>query len=78
MGNEHWFSEFGQALEEILAPRISDHSPALISIGKNRNYGSKPFKFFNFLAYNNKFLDWVKQEWAIEVQGLSMFGLYCN
>lgn len=35
-------------------------------------------KFFNFLAYNNKFLDWVKQEWAIEAQGLSMFRLYCN
>lgn len=35
---------------------MSDHSPAVISVGKFQTFGPKPFKFFGYWSENENFL----------------------
>jgi hypothetical protein len=57
---------------------ISDHSPTLISVARFVSYGPKPFKFFNFWANHNYFLDWIKDAWRFDTEGYSMFRFYAK
>jgi hypothetical protein len=59
LSNFDWMKAFPNTSVEFLDRGISDHSPALISVEQNSSFGPKPFKFFNFWADHNNFLDWV-------------------
>jgi hypothetical protein len=48
LANMSWLSSFGSTAVEFLSEGISDHSPAIISIGTLQSFGPKPFKFYNF------------------------------
>lgn len=48
MSNVEWMSSFGHTSVDFLEGSISDHSPAIISVGRFQSWGPKPFKFFNF------------------------------
>lgn len=65
--------EFGSSEVEFQQSGISDHSPALVSIGKFISFGPKPFKFFGFWTENDKFLDWFEEGWSITVEGSPMY-----
>ena len=41
-------SSFGSTAVEFLVGGISDHSPAVITVGTLQSFGPKPFKFYNF------------------------------
>jgi hypothetical protein len=60
---------------EFLEAGVSDHSPALVTIGKAVSFGPKPFKFFYFWADHRLFLDWVVEGWQVDITGYSMFSL---
>jgi hypothetical protein len=42
------------------------------------NFGPKPFKFLNYWLEHKGFLEWVKEGWDIQVDGVPMFQLYAN
>jgi hypothetical protein len=53
---------------EFLQPGISDHSPAVVTIGIEKSFGPNPFfKFFNFCIDNEQFMSWVYHGWQREV-----------
>lgn len=57
---------------------VSNHSPTVISFGKLRCFGPKPFKFYGFYCEHANFLSWVVEGWQIEVAGSPMFILYAK
>lgn len=63
MGNLGQMEKFNQANVEFLQRAISDHSPALVTVGLEKNFGPKPFKFFNFWTDHEDFLNWVSVGW---------------
>jgi hypothetical protein len=78
LANEAWLSCFSKTIVELHSGGISDHSPAIISVGKLQNFGPKPFKFFTYWLEHKGFLDWVKEGWDIQVDGVPMFQLYAK
>jgi hypothetical protein len=44
-----------------------------VSVSSFASFSPKPFKYFNFWADHNKFLDWIGYAWRMEVDGYSMF-----
>jgi hypothetical protein len=48
LANELWMSYFGKTIVEFIAGGISDHSYAVISVGRIQSFGPKPLKFFNY------------------------------
>jgi hypothetical protein len=74
--NVSWLSSFGSTAMEFHFGGISDHSPAIVSVGTLQGFGPKPFKFYNFWIEHKGFLDWVKEGWSFQVDGLPMFKLY--
>ncbi len=46
--NNNWLCSLNHCIVEFLSPGVSDHSPAFISFSSNKNFGPKPFKFFNY------------------------------
>jgi hypothetical protein len=76
LANEFWLSYFGKTIVEFCPCGISDHSSAVISIGKMQSFGPKPFKFFNYWVEHKDFLSWVKEGWDFQVDGFPMYQLY--
>jgi hypothetical protein len=76
LANEHWMNSYGSTAVEFLSGGISDHSPAVITVGTLQSFGPKPFKFYNFWMEHKGFLDWVKEGWNTYVEGAPMYKLY--
>jgi hypothetical protein len=76
LGNEECFCNFGSSNVEFLSSGVSDHSPALISIGSIVSFGPKPFKFYNYWIEHQDFMSWVSSCWNKEFHGVPMFRLY--
>jgi hypothetical protein len=66
-------SSFRSIAVEFLSGGISDHSPAIVSIGTLQSFGPKPFKFYNFWIEYKGFLDWVKEGLSFQAEGFPMF-----
>jgi hypothetical protein len=73
--NEAWLDEFSKSEVEFQEAGISDHSPAIVSMGKFQSSGPKPFKLFGFWAENDKFFDWIEEGWNINVEGVPLYHL---
>jgi hypothetical protein len=76
LANEYWMSVFGRTIVDFKSGGISDHSPAVISVGFLQSFGPKPFKFYNYWLEHKDFLDWVKEGWNVYVDGFPMYQLY--
>jgi len=76
MVNEEWFCQYGGTNVDFPPGGVSDHSPAIISIGFMVSFGPKPFKFFNYWLENSDFMDWLSTCWRQEVYGVPMYKLY--
>ncbi|XP_056689712.1 uncharacterized protein [Spinacia oleracea] len=48
---------------------ISDHSPLVMSCNIQMGGGSRPFKFFNYMADHAQFLDVVRKGWGVTCPG---------
>ncbi|PWA67161.1 RNA-directed DNA polymerase, eukaryota, Reverse transcriptase zinc-binding domain protein [Artemisia annua] len=53
--------------------RISDHSPAILTIPTAHKFQPRPFKFFNILVQKPRFKTLVKELWDVEVRGFHMY-----
>ncbi|XP_071689058.1 uncharacterized protein [Rutidosis leptorrhynchoides] len=73
--NDTFISSFPNAYGIFLPYIISDHSPAIIGITKSVNIVKKSFRFMDYIAYKDEFLDIVKDEWSKEVNGYAMFSV---
>ncbi|GJV12664.1 hypothetical protein Tco_1354205 [Tanacetum coccineum] len=73
LANLEFFDQFIGAYAIFKPYRISDHSPSVLCIPTVCKTKPKPFKFFNILTSHEKFLDVVKQEWAMNVSGFHMY-----
>ncbi|GJW01778.1 hypothetical protein Tco_1557029 [Tanacetum coccineum] len=73
MGNLAFTDIFPGAYALFQPYRISDHSPAVLTIPSLVSSKPKPFKFYNFLTHKSKFLDLVSTHWNMHVNGHTMF-----
>ncbi|GJW52081.1 RNA-directed DNA polymerase, eukaryota, reverse transcriptase zinc-binding domain protein [Tanacetum coccineum] len=73
MGNTDFVDLFPGAYTIFQPYRISNHSPSVIKIPSITTTKPKPFKFFNFLAHKENFLDVVSNYWSHYIEGHSMF-----
>ncbi|XP_071708116.1 uncharacterized protein [Rutidosis leptorrhynchoides] len=71
--SEKFLSTFPQAYGRFLPYLISDHSPAVMGVMNGVNSPKKAFRFMNYVAYKDGFLDTVKEEWQKEIDGYAMF-----
>ncbi|PWA68536.1 RNA-directed DNA polymerase, eukaryota, Reverse transcriptase zinc-binding domain protein [Artemisia annua] len=53
--------------------RISDHSPAILTIPTSYKFTPRPFKFYNILIQNSQFKRTVKESWDMDVSGFHMY-----
>jgi hypothetical protein len=76
LANKYWMSVFGRTIVEFKSSGISDHSPTIISAGLMQSFGPKPFRFYSLWTEHKGFLDWIKEGWNIQVDGVKMYKLY--
>ncbi|KAL0283745.1 UNVERIFIED_CONTAM: hypothetical protein Sradi_7219000 [Sesamum radiatum] len=72
--NEAWLECWPQASYLSALPKTSDHSP-LVLIGTERSAEHSPFRFDNFLAHQEGFLDLVTSVWRHPIYGTKMYGV---
>ena len=58
--------------------RISDHSPAILTIPTSVTFIPRPFKFANILVQNSRFKGKVKEVWDTNVSGFFMYRVVCK
>ncbi|XP_076934499.1 uncharacterized protein LOC143600808 [Bidens hawaiensis] len=75
MGNQVFNDIFPGSYVEFQPYRISDHTPAILSIPLSKKFCPKPFKFSNVLISHAGFKQVVTAGWNIEVEGYYMFSL---
>ncbi|KAL0284387.1 UNVERIFIED_CONTAM: hypothetical protein Sradi_7200500 [Sesamum radiatum] len=72
--NEEWLDKWPDSMYTSALPSTSDHSP-LILHGSQRGSDRTIFRFDNFLAKQEGFLDSVQRVWRNNVHGTSMFAM---
>ncbi|KAL0295410.1 UNVERIFIED_CONTAM: hypothetical protein Sradi_6837400 [Sesamum radiatum] len=72
--NEEWLDKWPDSMYTSALPSTSDHSP-LILHGSPRGSNRNIFRFDNFLAKQEGFLDSVQRIWRNNVHGTSMFAM---
>nr|GFB10490.1 hypothetical protein [Tanacetum cinerariifolium] len=73
MGNLDFVDKFPGAYALFQPYRISDHSPAVLKMTSLSVAKPKPFKFYNFLAYKDRFLEVVASTWCNQISRHAMF-----
>ncbi|GKE76209.1 RNA-directed DNA polymerase, eukaryota, reverse transcriptase zinc-binding domain protein, partial [Tanacetum coccineum] len=75
MVNEEFLKQYNNAHGIFLPYGISDHSPAQLVIQKGFIRKNNAFRFSNFTASKQEFLDTVKEVWKQDVYGCHMYRL---
>ncbi|GJW35252.1 RNA-directed DNA polymerase, eukaryota, reverse transcriptase zinc-binding domain protein [Tanacetum coccineum] len=75
MGNGHFVSDFSNSFANFLPFASSDHSPAVLVMPEVKGKSNKAFRFMNFLADKDDFVDVVRQHWFVPVKGFNMYVL---
>jgi hypothetical protein len=73
--NEGWLCRFSKTYVDFPPGGISNHSPAIITVGSLVSFGPKPFKFFNYWLENRDFMDWLASCWNQEFRRVPMYRL---
>ncbi|XP_021861226.2 uncharacterized protein [Spinacia oleracea] len=76
LGNVEWHTKFTDAVVDYVNPGLSDHSPLVMTCSSSSVGGGRPFKFFDYMAEHDKFLDSVKKGWEMNCHGTLMFKLW--
>ncbi|XP_056688055.1 uncharacterized protein [Spinacia oleracea] len=71
-----WQSSFPAVCVDYLNPGISDHFPLLLDCNIAHHQGSRPFKFFNYMASHKCFRQVVQEGWDTPVVGTAMFQVW--
>nr|CCA65981.1 hypothetical protein [Beta vulgaris subsp. vulgaris] len=62
--NVAWINQYPDVVVEYREAGISDHSPLIFNLATQHDEGGRPFKFLNFLADQNGFVEVVKEAWG--------------
>ncbi|GJX29863.1 hypothetical protein Tco_0237942, partial [Tanacetum coccineum] len=73
MGNIKFLDLFQGSYALFQPYRISDHSPSVLKIPSLKQSKPKPFKFYYFLAYKDKFMELIASGWNNQCEGHNMF-----
>nr|GEU31439.1 hypothetical protein [Tanacetum cinerariifolium] len=73
MGNLGFVDNFPGAYAMFQPYRISDHAPVVLKMPSLSVTKPKPFKFYIFIAYKEKFLEILLSQWNNQVEGHVMF-----
>ncbi|KAL0440458.1 UNVERIFIED_CONTAM: hypothetical protein Slati_2528800 [Sesamum latifolium] len=73
--SQEWSELFTSKRVTHLARRLSDHHPLLISTCKTENSHASSFRFQNMWIKHHNFLDTVKHNWCLPIQGSGMYKL---
>ncbi|XP_071725901.1 uncharacterized protein [Rutidosis leptorrhynchoides] len=76
--NEEFLNKFPRAYGRFMPYLISDHSPAVLGIKSGIIIDKKSFRFMNYIAYKDSFLDTVEEGWSKDLAGHDMFKLVKN
>ncbi|XP_020243171.1 uncharacterized protein LOC109821392 [Asparagus officinalis] len=60
---------------QFLVPKISDHSPGLITVSEECSQGKRPFKIFKMWKKHDCFLPTVANAWQQRIKGGAMFSV---
>ncbi|KAG7546653.1 Zinc finger CCHC-type [Arabidopsis suecica] len=61
--NSQWVSVFPNSFALFGEPDFSDHASCSVSLSLDKQYGRRPFKFYNFLLQNQNFLPLIFEQW---------------
>ncbi|GKD36843.1 RNA-directed DNA polymerase, eukaryota, reverse transcriptase zinc-binding domain protein [Tanacetum coccineum] len=75
MVNSDFINQYDDAHARFYPFLISDHSPVVLHIPNTLERRKKSFKFSNFVADKEDFLDVVKKEWKCNYEGYEMYKL---
>ncbi|XP_021854438.2 uncharacterized protein [Spinacia oleracea] len=75
-GCGNWHTSYPDVCVDYLNPGLSGHSPHLLDCKVVRQRGSRPFKFFNYMAEHPKFHQIVQEGWGSVVNGTTMFQVW--
>ncbi|PWA43499.1 RNA-directed DNA polymerase, eukaryota, Reverse transcriptase zinc-binding domain protein [Artemisia annua] len=67
--NDNFVSQFNEANGKFLPYMIPDHSPCELTLPKEMIKCKRAFRFSNFTAHKDEFIQIVKEEWEKEVNG---------
>ncbi|GKE83667.1 RNA-directed DNA polymerase, eukaryota, reverse transcriptase zinc-binding domain protein, partial [Tanacetum coccineum] len=73
MGNLEFVDNFPGAYAFFQPYRISDHAPSVLKISSLSVAKPKPFKFYNFIAHKENFLEVISSQWNTSVTGHHMY-----
>ncbi|GJZ68963.1 probable L-cysteine desulfhydrase, chloroplastic [Tanacetum coccineum] len=73
MGNGHFVSDFSNSFANFLPFVSSDHSLAVLVMPEVKGKSNKAFRFMNYLANKDDFVDVVRQHWFVPVKGFNMY-----
>ncbi|XP_071694959.1 uncharacterized protein [Rutidosis leptorrhynchoides] len=71
--NEAFLTKYPQENGRYMPYLISDHSPAILEITSCVVKQNKSFRFMNYVAYKEEFLETVEKVWANDVPGYAMY-----
>ncbi|GKA36412.1 retrovirus-related pol polyprotein from transposon TNT 1-94 [Tanacetum coccineum] len=74
MVNSDFIDHYGDAHARFLPFLTSDHNPVVLHIPNTLEKKKKSFRFSNFVADKEEFLDVVKREWKINCDGYMIHG----
>ncbi|XP_020266944.1 uncharacterized protein LOC109842484 [Asparagus officinalis] len=74
--NDNWIQHINSSHVEYMVPRLSDHSPAIVSVYDDPSYGKKPFRFFNMWTKHDDFSTTVSSIWQTHINGFHMYSVY--
>ncbi|GJU44801.1 RNA-directed DNA polymerase, eukaryota, reverse transcriptase zinc-binding domain protein [Tanacetum coccineum] len=75
MGNGYFLSGFSSSFVNFFPFASYDHSPAVLVMPGVKGKNNKAFRFMNFLADKEDFVDVVRQHWFVPVKGFNMYVL---
>ncbi|XP_063950151.1 uncharacterized protein LOC135152905 [Daucus carota subsp. sativus] len=75
MANLSFLQKFFGVNTKFLPRGVSDHSPAIVDLKLVRRRSKSSFKFNNFLAYRENFLELVSGIWSHRIGGVKMYQL---
>ena len=63
--NSYWINKFPHVVLDYMNPGLSDHPPLLFQCHHRVHTKGKPFKFFNYMAEHDEFLQVVRDQWQL-------------
>lgn len=76
--NSGWFTAFPECNIKILQPHISNHFPLRVRLDNQSGmtYQKRRFTFLNVVTERDDYLEHLRSNWQLEMQGRPMFKLW--